>query len=214
MDISSLVFLLMLKPMISAIGSSNCTEYLSVDTFREQSPTLKDGRNLRLSYVRPADASELVAFIQRAGDESDFLTFTGSEFNRPVEHQISHIKFSQLNGDLMIKGVIDESIVALLTVHRHVDRPQLSHVASLSIIVGRAHWRLGIAKHLMRASMDWARSKGIRKIDLTVIEDNLPAIRLYTSLGFVIEGISKDGIFVKGRYKDVLSMSLSLEPPN
>ncbi len=41
----------------------------------------------------------------------------------------------------------------------------------------------------MTAALDWAAANpGIEKVTLGVIPDNAPALRLYESLGFIIEG--------------------------
>jgi len=44
--------------------------------------------------------------------------------------------------------------------------------------------RIGAGRHLVTEILDEARSRGDRTLELEVIEDNLPAVNLYTGVGF------------------------------
>lgn len=46
----------------------------------------------------------------------------------------------------------------------------------------------GVAADLIRAVIDWTRTKGTRSIALWVAEDNVPARRLYEKCGFSLTG--------------------------
>ncbi|MBU4257087.1 GNAT family N-acetyltransferase, partial [Patescibacteria group bacterium] len=48
----------------------------------------------------------------------------------------------------------------------------------------------------------------LHKINLGVIKDNVPAINLYKSLGFITEGKMKEEVFYKGKFHDFLSMAI------
>ena len=58
--------------------------------------------------------------------------------------------------------------------------------------VDQQHRRQGIAQGLVAQAVDWAvRKSDIRSITLTVNSDNLAAIKLYQSLGFITQTISQ-----------------------
>ena len=50
--------------------------------------------------------------------------------------------------------------------------------------------RLGVGAELVRALLSWAKAGGARSVELWVTEDNVPAVHLYQSLGFVPLGDS------------------------
>lgn len=50
----------------------------------------------------------------------------------------------------------------------------------------------GFARLLLRELMQKSAASGVENFTLEVRESNLPAIRLYESLGFVTEGIRKN----------------------
>jgi ribosomal protein S18 acetylase RimI-like enzyme len=95
---------------------------------------------------------------------------------------------------------------------------RLRHSASLnSLMVASSHQRAGVGRFLSAHLIDYARSLGhIRQITLEVNESNLPARRLYDSLGFRQFGLEPDAILHEGRYcaKQHLQLSLVSQHPH
>lgn len=73
----------------------------------------------------------------------------------------------------------------------------------------KQYWGYGIGRNLLKASIDWADANGITKMILSgVLETNEPAIRLYKSLGFEIEGLLKrDRTLSDGKYYSTYMMA-------
>jgi RimJ/RimL family protein N-acetyltransferase len=69
-------------------------------------------------------------------------------------------------------------------------------------------WGFGIGKNLLKESVSWADSNGIKKMTLNVLETNDKAIKLYKKLGFEIEGLLKnDKILADGQYYNTIIMA-------
>jgi RimJ/RimL family protein N-acetyltransferase len=51
--------------------------------------------------------------------------------------------------------------------------------------------RQGVGQALLDAAVDWARSAGVRKLELHVFPWNEPAIALYERFGFEREGLRR-----------------------
>ena len=49
-----------------------------------------------------------------------------------------------------------------------------------------AHRRRGVARALLAAAKSWARERGCRELKVETQDVNVPACRLYTSVGFVL----------------------------
>ena len=65
----------------------------------------------------------------------------------------------------------------------------------------------GIGKNLLKESIVWADSNGIKKVTLNVLETNDRAIELYKRLGFEIEGmLRQDKILSDGKYYNTIAM--------
>lgn len=69
--------------------------------------------------------------------------------------------------------------------------------------------RRGFASRLMQDLIDYAKDSGIRSLTLEVRVGNLPAIRLYESFGFKVEGRRKH--YYADNNEDALIMWLRLE---
>ena len=69
--------------------------------------------------------------------------------------------------------------------------------------------RSGAGRQLVQAIIDHARQK-VEQIQLAVVSDNLPALRLYQSLGFRQYGLEKNALKHNGLYSDEILMSLDL----
>lgn len=82
--------------------------------------------------------------------------------------------------------------------------------ADIFIAIGEDDYRgKGVGKIAMRWLIEYGFNKlHLHKINLGVIKENTPAVKLYKSMGFVIEGEMKDEDFCNGRYYDFLSMAI------
>jgi putative acetyltransferase len=87
----------------------------------------------------------------------------------------------------------------------------MSHTGALMMGV-REKWQgRGIGGFLLQLLVltAWLMA-GLEKISLTVFTDNLPAIRLYESAGFEIEGMLRRFVRQEGRARDAYAMGLLL----
>ncbi|QWU13575.1 Acetyltransferase (GNAT) family protein [Paenibacillus sophorae] len=85
---------------------------------------------------------------------------------------------------------------------------RFSHKVEFGICVLKDYWGYGIGKNLLKESISWADSNGIKKITLNgVLETNDKAIELYKKFGFEIEGIlKKDKVLSDGKYYNTIVM--------
>jgi len=82
--------------------------------------------------------------------------------------------------------------------------------ADLFVAIGEDDYRgKGIGKIAIKWIIDYGFNKlKLHKINLGVIKDNVAAVNLYKSLGFVIEGEMKEEVFYKNKFYHSLSMAL------
>ncbi|ASL42812.1 Spermine/spermidine acetyltransferase [Burkholderia sp. AD24] len=89
-----------------------------------------------------------------------------------------------------------------------------SHGAELGICVHDAYHGRGVGTALVQALVDSADGAlGLRRIELTVFADNVPAIALYRKFGFVEEGRSRGYALRDGVLADALHMARLAEAP-
>jgi ribosomal protein S18 acetylase RimI-like enzyme len=78
-----------------------------------------------------------------------------------------------------------------------------------AMYVRPTHRRSGAGRQLVRAVIETARQK-VEQIQLSVVSDNQPAIRLYQTLGFRQYGLEKNALKHNGKYSDEILMCLDL----
>jgi ribosomal protein S18 acetylase RimI-like enzyme len=83
-----------------------------------------------------------------------------------------------------------------------------AHVGTLGVGLLRHARHRGLGAALMRATIDAAWAKGLRRIELTVRADNPSARALYERLGFQHEGLQRAAFRVDGLDIDMHAMAL------
>jgi len=104
----------------------------------------------------------------------------------------------------------DERLVGYLQATGRTAR-RICHVVSINIAILQAYTGQGLGGKLFGATEEWARQSGIKRLDLSVMVNNIPAQKLYQKLGFVREGIKRGSMFVNGEYIDEYYMCKWLE---
>lgn len=85
------------------------------------------------------------------------------------------------------------------------------HVGEVGVSVARAWRRQGVGRLLMEAAIEAARtSKELTRLSLRVFASNAPAVALYESLGFLVEGRRPGHLRIKGRPDDLVLMGFPL----
>ncbi|MBO1625592.1 GNAT family N-acetyltransferase [Bacillus arachidis] len=108
--------------------------------------------------------------------------------------------------NLFLVAVVNNRIVGFSRCEG-VNLKRFSHKVEFGVCVLKEFWGFGIGKNLLKESISWADSNGIKKIALNVLETNGKAIKLYEKLGFEIEGILKnDKRLADGKYYNTIIM--------
>ena len=84
---------------------------------------------------------------------------------------------------------------------------KLQHTARFTVGVLRDSQRQGIADKLIAFAENWAREKGIGRLEITVVTDNLPAIALFEKHHYEREGIRKKAVSFGDKYADEYFMA-------
>ena len=84
---------------------------------------------------------------------------------------------------------------------------RFSHKVEFGVCVLKEYWGYSIGKNLLKESIAWADSYGIKKITLNVLDTNEKAISLYEKFGFKTEGILKnDKVLSDGEFYNTVVM--------
>jgi len=83
------------------------------------------------------------------------------------------------------------------------------HVGDLGMGLVPKYRRKGLGSKLLTKTLKHGFEKtGLLRIQLEVYTDNIPAIYLYTKLGFQYEGVKRKAVRINGKYKDAIVMAI------
>ena len=155
------------------------------------------------------DADSLVRLAEAVGSEeggwliADGVWRTASEERRYLKairrHEYAAVLVAELDG----------RIVGRLSIGRD-SHPASEHVADVGLMVADGYRRRGIGRALMESAEAWARTVGVRKIELHVFPHNEAALALYDQLGYRRVGIRHGHFRRSNGYVDAVLMEKDL----
>ena len=167
--------------------------------------------NITYRKARETDAANIVAFYNRVGGETTFLSFERDEYPLSVEGQVQSIRALENNAtNIMLLALDGEEIVAIATISSTF-KIKGRHTGEFGIVVAEKYHGQGIGTELMTRLIEWAKHNGITtKISLITRADNVKAVSLYLKFGFRVEGCIKNQALIDGVYYDAYMMGLFL----
>jgi len=111
-------------------------------------------------------------------------------------------------GIISLVACVKAEPVGMIGLHTNPDNPRVQHVAELGMAVRDDRQGRGIGTALLRAALELADGwLQLRRVHLSVYTDNEPAVRLYRTHGFEVEGTQRELAFRAGRYVDAFLMA-------
>jgi ribosomal protein S18 acetylase RimI-like enzyme len=89
-------------------------------------------------------------------------------------------------------------------------RPIYAHCGVLGMGLLPRFRGQGIGTRLILRTLHAARARGLSRVELSVREGNVNAIALYEKVGFVTEGLQRNGVLIDGVYENVVEMAILL----
>jgi putative acetyltransferase len=167
------------------------------------------GASLGIRRALPGDATALVELAQAVGAEPGGWLITSGEW-RSVRDERRHLRavYDSRHAAVLVAEQSGQ-VVGRLSIVRD-SHPACGHVADIGIMVASGHRRQGVGRALLAAAEQWARSVGIRKIELHVFPYNDAALRLYESAGYEREGYRRRHFDRGGTIVDAILMAKEL----
>ncbi len=160
---------------------------------------------MEIRKIRPADAEKFVEFYEKLVKESDYLMFTPKETAEKAKQEQKYIEDYDDYKQVFV-ATEGERIVGYLGIScSHLSK--LKHTARFTVGVLRDSQRQGIADKLIAFAENWAREKGVGRLEITVVTDNLPAIALFEKHHYEREGIRKKAVSFDDKYADEYFMA-------
>jgi ribosomal protein S18 acetylase RimI-like enzyme len=161
-------------------------------------------RTIRIVPIAKEHIEGFHACLDSVARERRYLAFIEAPpLGSAREFVLSNIErdipqFVALNGEDVI-GWCDISLLRL---------EGFTHCGRLGMGVHKHFRSMGIGTKLIEQTIGKAKEKGLERIELEVFASNIPAIKLYEKIGFVMEGVKKKARKLDGSYDDLVEMVL------
>lgn len=165
--------------------------------------------SMKIRETLPEDAEKILAFMKKAGGETDNLTFGKEGLSITAEQEREYLgKVCDDKRSVQYSVWKDEEIIGIGSLSGSLRR--MSHRAELALMVAMAEWNKGVGSMLLEKLIAYARQNEIEIISLEVRHDNTKAIHLYEKYGFKRIGTIPAYFKIGSRYFDFEAMYLDL----
>ncbi|MEK7165363.1 MAG: GNAT family N-acetyltransferase [Patescibacteria group bacterium] len=159
------------------------------------------------------DVDELVIYANQLSQEDTFVVLSGEVLSREIEEEYLEIWIREVEtgNRMQIFAFSDNKLVANAEVRRVTkSRKRQLHVGEIAISVAK-DWRgQGIGKEILKTLIEEGKRMGLKLLTLTAFANNLRAIAIYESLGFIRAGEIPGAICYKDQYIGHVYMYLPL----
>ncbi|KYD26132.1 MULTISPECIES: GNAT family N-acetyltransferase [Bacillaceae] len=162
---------------------------------------------MNVRHATVDDAEPLAHLILRVEKEAEFMMFEAGERTLTPDLQRSQIEAMQNEeNSTILVAEADGKLVGYL-VARGGSARRNKHTVYIVIGVLASYRGKGIGTMLFAELERWARTKGIHRLELTVVVNNQRAVSLYRKMGFEQEGIKRHSLLIHGQYIDEYYMA-------
>lgn len=157
--------------------------------------------------VRPvvvSDADQFLALWDALDTETENMLFAPGERQATLEQQVEQLSKSIESADsavFVLENVLNTEIAGFIGCRQNT-RIRDRHCAYLVLGIKQKYTGQGWGGKLLFEAENWAISRGLHRLELSVMANNEFAIKLYERFGFNIEGTKRDAVKLNSGYCD------------
>ncbi len=145
--------------------------------------TMRDGTQLTIRPIRPEDEPLIIDLHGRHSEHTIRMRFFSlvKTLSRDSLIRLCHLDYDR---EMALAAVLPgEAGPMIVGVSRYYLHPETG-AAEFALVVGDAHQRKGLGRHLLARLIEIARERGVKKLVGQVLRENTPMLNLTASLGF------------------------------
>ncbi len=172
--------------------------------------TLNDERKVQIRSALPGDGVKIHAYLRALGESTPFILTNAADMREPEVYEQNAQKSA--DGSMYVLNAIDPEngkIIACTSLHPG-SRAKIAHAAGLGTGVLPEWQGVGLGSWMLnRAIEDMKNRPDILRLELTVMNGNDHARRMYEQAGFAVEGVKPRSIRQPdGSFNDEILMGM------
>lgn len=174
---------------------------------------IKDGRECVIRTATGDDAKAVYDNFNLTHAQTDFLLSYSDENSYDVNQEREFLVNKKNSADeIEICAVVDGRIVGTAGIESIGKKDKVKHRADFGISIEKDYWKLGIGRALLTACIECAKRAGYAQLELNVVDENVNAIGLYKSMGFIEYGSNPKGFRSRNTgWQELVLMRLELD---
>lgn len=159
--------------------------------------------------IRPAlhgDARFLSVLHKKSKMESKFLVYGQEQqeaSSKKIRQQI--IEWNQSGRSVILLAILNGEHVGYMKIAGNESR-RVAHRAEVDLVVQAHKNDMDILSALIQKSEEWAEEKGIKRFEVTLLEENAQARKLFEQNGYKVEGIRKKSVLLQDKLQNEVYM--------
>lgn len=156
---------------------------------------------------RPSDLSGVVGTIRDVTSEEPYLAAAGVAEQLAYENTL--VRWGPNRCRIVFVATVDDDVVGWAHVAMS-EVAELSSTAELTLGVMETYRRHGIGSHLLHRGVEWAASRGCRKVYNSLPATNERAIDFLEAAGWTVEAVRDDHYEIRGQLVDEVMLACRL----
>src|SRR5262249_46907729 len=139
--------------------------------------SLRDGTQVTVRAIRPEDEPLIIDLHARHSEHTIRMRFFSlvKSLSRDSLIRLCHLDYDR--GMALVAVLREGSTSQVLGVSRYYLHPETG-TAEFALVVGDAHQRQGLGRHLLQRLIEIARERGVRRLVGLVLRENAPMLAL------------------------------------
>lgn len=166
---------------------------------------------LLIRQAEHGDARSLIALQKLVEGESEYMLYGKDERIQSTQSMRKQIiEWKQQGHSTIFIAILNGEHVGYLMVIGNT-AARAAHRAAIVLGIQKSAQNKGLATSLLEKAESWAKAKGVNRLELTVVEENEAARKLYEKSGYKEEGIREKALIIDGKPYNEIYMAKFLD---
>jgi len=168
---------------------------------------LNDGTKVTLRPMVKEDVQNLLAFFRKLPEEDRLFLKDDVTDEKVIQRWADELDYEKT---FPILAEVEDEIIADATLHT-LERGWSRHVGEVRCVVAREYQRKGLGTILIREMFHRALQKGLHKLQASMPDKQVGAMKAFQTIGFRKEAVLKEhAVDIKGNKHDLVIMTNSV----